>query len=267
MLNEEFKYNFHQLKNQIIKDRELTINSILSNKDEDYKIVHIEDLEIINYLYHYIEDKNSIFYKAIYNPIRRKSVDVKDLEDCNNKLNQILEEPKEEAIKKGRRFSVYQYRSQKLYDEDAIYISKKKNKIKKEKKGKNIREFMTENEKKVLLINEITLTNEIRYQISISNDKEIKEKFLNLLNKIESLRNLDSNEFAKSFKENYNMYKEEAMEILKAKEIEERLNGFIDSLNYERSSLKDKHKYIMSLLNIKDNKFLSILEKRLNKLK
>ena len=44
------------------------------------------------------------------------------------------------------------------------------------------------------------------------------------------------------------MYKEEAMEIRKAKEIEERLNGFIDSLNYERSSLKDKHKYIMSLL-------------------
>ena len=122
---------------------------------------------------------------------------------------------------------------------------------------------MTENEKKLLLINEITLTNEIRYQISIANDKEIKEKFINLLNKIESLRSLDSNEFAKSFKENYDMYKDEAMEILKAKEIEERLNGFIDSLNYDRSNLKEKHKYIMSLLCIKDNKFLSILEKRL----
>ena len=77
------------------------------------------------------------------------------------------------------------------------------------------------------------------------------------------MRSLDSNEFAKSFKENYDMYKDEAMEILKAKEIEERLNVFIDSLNYERSILKEKHKYIMSLLCIKDNKFLSILEKRL----
>ena len=30
------------------------------------------------------------------------------------------------------------------------------------------------------------------------------------------------------------MFKEEAEEILKAKEIEERLNGFIDDLNYKR---------------------------------
>jgi len=267
LLNDEFKFNFRQLKAQIIKDRELAINSILSNKEEDYKKVHVEDLEIINYLYHYIEDKNSLFYKAIYNPIRRKSVEIKDIEDYDNKFNQILDDPKEEVLKKGRRFSIYQYRPQKIFDEDKLYISKKKNKIKKEKQGKNLHEFITENEKKLLLINEITLTNEIRYQISIASDKEIKEKFINLLNKIESLRSLDSNEFAKSFKENYDMYKDEAMEILKAKEIEERLNGFIDSLNYERSNLKEKHKYIMSLLSIKDNKFLSILEKRLNGLK
>jgi len=266
LLNEEFKYNFRQLKDQIIKDRELAINSLLSNKKEDYKKVHVEDLEIINYLFHYIEDKNSLFYKAIYNPIRRKSVEIKDIEDYN-KFNQILDGSKEEALKKGRRFSIYQYHPQKIFDEDKEYKTKKKFKIKKEKKGKNIHEFITENEKKLLLINEITLTNEIRYQISISNDKEIKEKFTNLLNKIESLRNLDSNEYVKSLKENYEMYKDEAMEILKAKEIEERLNGFIDSLNYERSNLKDKHKYIMSLLCIKDNKFLSILEKRLNGLK
>ena len=271
LLNEEFKYNFRQLKIQIIKDRELAINSLLSNKKEDYKKVNVEDLDIINYLYHYIEDKNSLFYKAIYNPIRRKSVevkDVKDIEDYNNKFNQILDGSKEEeAFQKGRRFSIYQYRPQKIYDEDKEYKAKKKFKIKKEIKGKNIHEFITENEKKLLLINEITLTNEIRYQISISNDKDIKEKFINLLNKIESLRNLDSNEYVKSLKENYNMYKNEALEILKAKEIEDRLNGFIDSLNYERSNLKDKHKYIMSLLCIKDNKFLSILEKRMNGLK
>ena len=116
-------------------------------------------------------------------------------------------------------------------------------------------------------MNEMNLTNEIRYQISISNDKEIKEKFLNLLNKIEALRNLDNDEYIKALKENYAKYKDEVLEIIKSKEIEERLNGFIDSLNYERNNLKEKHKYIRSLLLIKDNKFLSILEKNLNELK
>ena len=60
------------------------------------------------------------------------------------------------------------------------------------------------------------------------------------------------------------MYKEEVNEIIKAKEIEERLNGFVDSLNYQRNNLKDKHKYITSSLYIKDNKFESTLEHNIN---
>ena len=56
------------------------------------------------------------------------------------------------------------------------------------------------------------------------------------------------------------MYKEEVNEIIKAKEIEDRLNGFVDCLNYQRNNLKDKHKYITSLLLVKDNKFSSTFE-------
>ena len=109
-------------------------------------------------------------------------------------------------------------------------------------------------------MNEINLTNEIRYQISIANDKESREKFKNLLNKIESLRSLSGDEYVKSLKQNFTMFKDEAEEILKAKEIEERLNGFIDDLNYQRNNFKEKHKFIMSLMYIKDNKFLSSFE-------
>ena len=134
----------------------------------------------------------------------------------------------------------------------------------KKKERQNEKDSISDSEKKLLLLNEINLTNELRYQIAISNDKEIKEKFVNLLNKIESLRNLDNDEYVKLLKKNYDMYKDEANEILKAKEIEDRLNGFIDDLNFERTNLKDRHKYIMSLLYIKDNKFLSTLEKNLN---
>ena len=122
-------------------------------------------------------------------------------------------------------------------------------------------EYISQDEKKLLILGEINLTNEIRYQISISNDKESKEKFKNLLNKIESLRRLSGDEYVKSLKQNFSMFKDEADEILKAKEIEERLNGFINDLNYQRNNLKDKHKYIMSSMFIKDNKFLSYFEK------
>ena len=271
LLDEEFKYNFRQLKEQVKRDRELSINSTISNKEKDVnKKVEVDDMEIINYLYYYIKDKNSLFYKTIYNPSKRKSIDTQLGKEYNRQLNIMIDDSNEELVKKRRRFSIYQYRSQKKFVEDLEYKVQKKIKIKKEKKKgkeKNYHDFITESEKKLLLMNEMNLTNEIRYQISISNDKEIREKFLNLLNKIEALRNLDNNEYIRALRENYAKYKDEALEIIKSKEIEERLNGFIDSLNYERSNLKDKHKYIMSLLCIKDNKFLSILEKNLNELK
>ena len=270
LIDEEFKINFQQLKEQVIRDRELSIDLTISKEKDGYKKVEVDDMEIINYLYHYIKDKNSLFYKAIYNPSRKKSIDIQLAQKYNKQLNIILDDSKEEATKKRRRFSIYQYHQQKKFVEDIEIKPPKKVKVKKEKKKgkeKNIHDFITESEKKLLLMNEMNLTNEIRYQISISNDKEIKEKFLNLLNKIEALRNLDNNEYIKALKENYEKYKDEALEIIKSKEIEERLNGFIDSLNYERNNLKDKHRYIMSLLCIKDNKFLSILEKNINELK
>ena len=64
----------------------------------------------------------------------------------------------------------------------------------------------------------------------------------------------------KSLKENFLMFKDEADDIVKAKEIEERLNGFIDDLNYQRNNIKDKRRIITSLIYIKDNKFLSSFE-------
>ena len=157
-----------------------------------------------------------------------------------------------------RNFSLFSQRKRE-YSEDKHLIKLSTKRFKKKKVHRDF-EYISQDEKKKLLINEINLTNEIRYQISISHDKESKEKFKNLLNKIESLRKLSGDEYVKSLKENFLMFKDEAEEILNAKEIEERLNGFIDDLNYQRNNFKDKHKYIMSSMFIKDNKFLSVFE-------
>ena len=262
LLNQDFKFNFEQLKEQITKGRILSYKSLYTNGINTSKI-HIKDLEIINYLYRYIEDKDSIFYRAIYHPKNQKNKKEPFANSYNGKLNLMLDQKKIEELKKHKRFSVFHRKPTKEFLEDKYKINKKK--FEKKKKPQIIEnEIITNSEKKLLMLNEINLTNELKYQISISNDKESREKFKNLLNKIEALRNLDSNEYVKSLKRNYEMYKEEVNEIIKAKEIEERLNGFVDSLNYQRNNLKDKHKYITSSLYIKDNKFESTLEHNIN---
>ena len=260
LLNDEFRYNFEQLKEQIAKGRILSYNSIhINGMGPDKKLI-IKDLEIINYLFRYVSDKDSIFYRAMYHPKKRKNIygDIRDI--SNGKLSLILDQNKEE-LKKKKRFSVLYRRESKNFLEDKSLKKKKKKFEKKKKAQSSENDLITQSEKKLIMLNEINLTNELKYQISISNDKESRQKFANLLNEIESLRNLDSNQYIKMLKKNFEMYKEELNEFIKAKEIEERLNGFLDSLNYQRNNLKDKHKYIMSLLLIKDNKFLTTLEK------
>ena len=263
LIDKDFRNNFRLLKEQIIKLRELGRDSLDPEGKDRKKKIYIKDSEIINYIYRYIIDKNSLFYKSIYKRIKAEKEEEKQLhpDGMYSKLIQMLDDNNKDG-KRRREFSIYS-RKNREYSEDkqnpSAANSKKLFKKKKAQKNQDL-DFISQDEKKLLLLGEINLTNEIRYQISIANDKESKEKFKTLLNKIESLRHLSGDEYVKSLKQNFTMFKDEAEEILKAKEIEERLNGFIDDLNYQRNNLKDKHKYITSLMYIKDNKFLSYFE-------
>ena len=261
LIEKDFRNTFRLLKEQIIKLRELVRDSLDPEGKDKKKKIYIRDSEMINYIYRYIKDKNSLFYKSIYKRIKtEKEEEENNLNSGGNylKIVDMLSKSYREG-KKKKEFSIYAKRSRD-YSEDKPHPRPSPKKVFKKKKTHRDLEVISQDEKKLLILGEINLTNEIRYQISIANDKESKEKFKNLLNKIESLRLLSGDEYVKSLKENFTMFKEEAEEILKAKEIEERLNGFIDDLNYQRNNLKDKHRYIMSLMNIKDNKFLSSFE-------
>ena len=260
LADKNFRSDFRLLKEQVVKYRELVRDSLDPEGKEKKKKMYIKDIEIINYIYRYIKDKNSLFYKSIYKRIKKEQEEERNnnnKEANYDKLNEMLRNSSIEE-KKKKNFSLYSSR-RKEYSEDKS-LNKHNTKRFKKKKVQRDFEYISQDEKKMLLLNEINLTNEIRYQISISHDKESKEKFKNLLNKIESLRKLTGDEYVKSLKENFLMFKDEADDIVKAKEIEERLNGFIDDLNYQRNNLKDKHKYIMSSMFIKDNKFLSSFE-------
>ena len=261
LIDKEFRNNFRLLKEQIIKQRELVRDSLDPEGKDKKKKIYIRDSEMINYIYRYIKDKNSLFYKSIYKRIKTEKEEEEHNLNSGGNYSKIVE-MLSKSYKEGKRkkeFSIYSKRSRD-YTEDKIHPRANSKKVFKKKKTHRDLEIISQDEKKLLILGEINLTNEIRYQISIADDKQSKEKFKNLLNKIEALRLLSGDEYVKSLKENFTMFKEEAEEILKAKEIEERLNGFIDDLNYQRNNLKDKHRYIMSLMNIKDNKFLSSFE-------
>ena len=262
LIDKDFRNTFRLLKEQIIRQRELVRDSLDPEGKDKKKKIYIKDMEIINYLYKYITDKNSLFYKSIYKRIKKEQKEEEEkLNKENNyeKMFDMLKKSSKDEIK-SRQYSLYT-RNRKGYAEDNNKKRKfESKKFLKKKINRVDLEFISQDEKKRLIMGEINLTNEIRYQISISHDKESKEKFKNLLNKIESLRNLSGDEYVKSLKKNFLMFKDEAEDILKAKEIEERLNGFINDLNDQRNNLKDKQRFIMSLLLIKDNKFLSSFE-------
>ena len=262
LIDKDFRNTFRLLKEQIIRQRELVRDSLDPEGKDKKKKIYIKDMEIINYLYKYITDKNSLFYKSIYKRIKKEQKEEEEkLNKENNyeKMFDMLKKNSKDEIK-SRQYSLYT-RNRKGYAEDNNKKRKfESKKFFKKKINRVDLEFISQDEKKRLIMGEINLTNEIRYQISISHDKESKEKFKNLLNKIESLRNLSGDEYVKSLKKNFLMFKDEAEDILKAKEIEERLNGFINDLNDQRNNLKDKQRFIMSLLLIKDNKFLSSFE-------
>ena len=262
LVDKDFRNTFRQLKEQTVKLRELVRDSLDPEGKDKKKRIYIRDIEMINYIYRYTQDKNSLFYKTIYKRIKKEREEGERLDSSSNyyKLFRSLKES-EKGGKKRREFSIYAKRSRDFSEDKYHHSRSGSKKFVKKKRVQRDLEFISQDEKKLLILNEINLTNEIRYQISISNDKESKEKFKNLLNKIESLRRLSGDEYVKSLKQNFSMFKDEADEILKAKEIEERLNGFINDLNYQRNNLKDKHKYIMASMYIKDNKFLSYFEK------
>ena len=123
LINDDFKYNFQQLKEQITLGRQITYGAIDPGFLRGEKKIFIKDLEIINYLYRYIEDKDSIFYRAVYNPKKHKTNKGNQADNDNEKLNQML------TSKKGRkkkRLSVYNKGKAKDFMEDKYKLTKKK---------------------------------------------------------------------------------------------------------------------------------------------
>ena len=154
LIDKDFRNTFRLLKEQIIRQRELVRDSLDPEGKDKKKKIYIKDMEIINYLYKYITDKNSLFYKSIYKRIKKEQKEEEEkLNKENNyeKMFDMLKKSSKDEVK-SRQFSLYT-RNRKGYAED----NNKKRKIESKKffKKKINRidlEFISQDEKKKLIL-------------------------------------------------------------------------------------------------------------------
>ncbi len=224
----EFRDNIDALKNQIMKSREF------SNKNKSKSLKPVTDDDIINYLYKEITKNEPNF--SLIQIIPRKN-------NYTAKLH----------LKSNKNLDTFN-KNQELIEENEKTA------------GNIIKEREKEKEKLKIMVNEMALANELRFHIQETNNKELRERFQKILAQIESYQNLSMAEYVEAIKHNYLLLKEEMNQVLNDKEMEERINGFVNNLDIERNILESKWNFLNDKINIKDNKFHSYMEKFYNKI-
>ena len=226
---QEFRETVDLLKVQIDKTKEF------SNKDPSKIIAPITDDEVIIILYSEIIKEEKMLSQNYNSSKKLKSSYIPQIHLKNQKQKSGIQDKDEKDLEEEEE------------KENIEYI-----RIKQEREK--------EKEKLKYMVNEMTLSNELRFHIQETNNKELRERFQSILSQIESYQNLNMADYVEAIKNNYLLLKEEMNKIISDKETEERINGFITNLDIERNVLESKWYYLSSKLNIIDNKFHSYIE-------
>ena len=141
-----------------------------------------------------------------------------------------------------------------------FFLKKLKNKNKNKKEIKEEENKIDKEEKKKLLIEEINLINEIKDYMNTIDDPENQQKFENLLGQIDLLKKMNNKEYINKIREKFGNVKNEITDLYRVKEIEERINGFVDDLDKEIDKCEIKRNFYGSLINVVDHKFKSTIE-------
>ena len=215
LTHQEFRQAVDLLKRQIDRSNEY------SNEDSSKIIKPITDEEVVDILYTEISKDEENTKKVENIPIRKSTyIPGSFLKSKNEEKKIEINEEKE--------------------SEEVI---------------KMIKEREKEKEKLKIMVNEKTLSNELRFHIQETNNKEIRERFQSILSQIESYQNLSMADYVEAIKNNYLLLKEEMNKIISDKEMEDRINGFVTNLDIERNILESKWNYLSDKINIIDNKF------------
>ena len=101
--------------------------------------------------------------------------------------------------------------------------------------------------------NEIDISNKIRDLIKKfeknDNGKEFNKKLQKLLDRLEAYRKLPEDKYIKYVKENYEFICQEVEKIERDRNMEYRINAFIDRLDLEREILDSQREFVTELFN------------------
>jgi hypothetical protein len=256
--NNNFKRGITYIKSKIEKNKDIAKNiGIITSSKES-----IED-SIIDYYYNIFTKEATPYQKVLAGEeayLRKINwQNVSQFKNCKSVFTLLKKEEQKEKDKKLKKLAlinkqmISDLKMQQLkYEEEKkkqLLIKEKELEKKRKKVGKAKIGFCyglfkdEEEDRKIAIINEISLTNELNYQIRMAKDDDNKERFKYLLDQIHNLKKLDESEYINSIKENYNKYKGEIKDLVKAKEMEERINKFIKNLILQREkNTKNKNK-------------------------
>jgi hypothetical protein len=215
---------------------------IFDNKEDFIQNVNWKNIS-------YFKNYNNIFLLLENEEKKERQRKLKQLDAYKKK---VMLELKNEELKLEEK-----KRKQKIKKKKEI----KKKKIENKTKGLSYDVFKDnyddEEDDKQAILNELALTNELKYQIKMANDDDSKERFKYLYSQIQKLKNYDMKEYISSIKEDYNNYKGEIQDLLHVKDMEERINNFVNNLSMQREKEIISRNKIQNTFNIKDGIFES----------
>lgn len=266
--NKNFKRGITYIKSKIEKNKDIAKNiGIITNSKES-----IED-NIIDYYYKMFTNEVTPYHKVLSGTesyLRKINwQNISQFKNYKSVFSLLKKEEQKERNKKLKKLSLINKqmisdlkRQQLKYEEEKKKqmlikekeLEKKRKKIGKAKIGFCYGLFKQEEEedRKIAIINEISLTNELNYQIRMAKDDDNRERFKYLLEQIHNLKKLDENEYINSIKENYNNLKGEIKDLVHAKEMEERINKFIKNLILQREKNTKNKTKLENQFSVKD---------------
>ena len=104
-------------------------------------------------------------------------------------------------------------------------------------------------------IKEMQLINKIKYKMTMEHSEKGKELYKDLLDQIQNLKDSDLNSYLLSLANSQEPFKEELKSVQDGKEIEDRINKYIENFIIERELIKNKRNILKNEMLFKDYKF------------
>jgi vacuolar-type H+-ATPase subunit I/STV1 len=113
-------------------------------------------------------------------------------------------------------------------------------------------------------LKDLNLIEKIKHQLFTETTEEGKQRFLDMLNQINKLKDIDVNQYVQDLEKELDPIQEEIDAIIKAKLIEERLNKFVNTFSDFRKKQINKRCVLSDNFKVIDNKFKTTMSDKMH---